>query len=227
MSFISRTLLLIILTSSYSFAQDPVTILGSRWYRTNKPAPKTEIQPTVPARPVNVDDKYFQRKAREARTDNPRDPYEDSIEGRSAAMERSVAQSRAPQPDDVMGYTYVAEVRNDTGQPVHIIFWEYQFTEIAHPQNVVRRQFLCGVKIKDAEKKALSVFSTLGPSDVLTVESLAKPDQKLFEERVQINRIELSDGNVLQRDNWKYSDVKKDVDRATSTPWGNEICRAL
>src|SRR5436190_13675358 len=189
MSLISRTLLFIILACSYSFAQDPVTILSSRWYRTNKPAPKSEVQPTVPARPVNVDDKYFQRKAREQRTDNPRDPYDDSIEGRSAAMERSVAQSRAPQPDDVLGYTYMTEVRNDTGQAVHVIFWEYQFTEIAHPQNVVHRQFLCGVKIKDGEKKVLSVFSTLAPSDVLTVESLAKPEQKLFEEHVRVNRI--------------------------------------
>jgi hypothetical protein len=73
----------------------------------------------------------------------------------------------------------------------------------------------------------LSVYSTLGPSDVLTVESLAKADEKIFEERVQINRIELSDGNILQRADWKYSDVKKQVERVTSTPWGNEICRAL
>ena len=227
MSFTSRTLLLIILTSSHSFAQDPVSILGSRWYRTNKPAPKTEVQASGPARPVNPDEKFFQRKAREQRTDNPRDPYDDSIEGRSAAMDRAVQQSRASQPDDVTGYTYVAEVRNDTGQPVYVIFWEYQFTEIARPQNVIRRQFLCGVKIKNGEKKVLSVFSMLGPDDALTVESLAKPDEKLFEERVRINRIELSDGNILQRNDWKYSDLKKEVERATSTPWGNEICRAL
>jgi hypothetical protein len=227
MSFISRTFLVILLASSYSFAQDPVSILGSRWHRTNKPAPKTEIPASGPARPVNPDEKHFQRKAREQRTDNPRDPYDDSIEGRSAAMDRAVQQSRAPQPDDVNGYTYAAEIRNDTGQAVHVIFWEYQFTEIARPQNVVRRQFLCGVKIKNGEKKVLSVFSTLGPSDVLTIESLAKPDEKLFEERVQINRIELSDGNILQRHDWKYSDLKKEVERATSTPWGNEICRSL
>ncbi|PYS98017.1 MAG: hypothetical protein DMF63_18365 [Acidobacteria bacterium] len=227
MSFISRTSILIIVLSSYSFAQDPVSILESHWFRTNKPAPKTEIPASGPARPVNVDDKYFQRKAREARTDNPRDPYDDSIEGRSAAMDRAVQQSRAPQPDDVIGYTYDAEVRNDTGQAVQVIFWEYQFKEIARPENVVRRQFLCGVKIKHGEKKLLSAFSTLAPSDVLTVESLAKPDQKLFEERVRINRIELADGNILQRNDWKYSDLKKEVERATSTPWGKEICRAL
>ena len=216
-----------LLMSAYVFAQDPVTILTSRWSRTTKNASKIDVQAGGPARPVNPDEKHFQRKAREQRTDNPRDPYDDSIEGRSAAMDRAVQESRTKQPDDVPGYTYIAEVRNDTGQAVHVIFWEYKFIEIAKPANVIRRQFLCGVKIKNGEKKVLSAFSTLGPSDSLTVESLAKPNEKLFEESVRINRIELADGNVLQRNDWKYSDLKKDVERVTSAPWGNEICRAL
>jgi hypothetical protein len=142
-------------------------------------------------------------------------------------MDRAVQQSRAPQPDDVVGYTYVAEMRNDTGQSVEIIFWEYRFTELANTANVVRRQFLCGVKLKNGERKELSVFSLLGPSDVLDLKSLAKSSDKPFDERVQINRIEFADGNVLQRNDWKYSDVKAAVERATSTPWGNEICRPL
>jgi hypothetical protein len=227
MSFISRTLLLIILTSSYSFAQDPVSVVGSRWFRTNKPAPKTDAQASGPARTLNPDDKYFQRKAREGRTDNPRDPYEDTIEGRSAAIDRAVQQSRTAKAENVPGFSYLAEVRNDTGQPVDVIFWEYKFTEIAHPQNVVRRQFLCGVKIKNGEKKVLSAFSTLGPSEVLTVESLAKENEKIFQEEVLINRFELSDGKIFQRETWKYADVKKAVERVTSAPWGNDICRAL
>ena len=213
--------------SAYAFSQDPVTVLTSRWSRTTKHAVKADVPASGPARPVNPDDKFFQRKAREQRTDNPRDPYDDSIEGRSAAMDRAVQQSRTKQPEDVPGYTYLIEVRNDTGQHVDIIFWEYSFTEIARPQNVIRRQFLCAAKMKNGEKKDLSVFSTLGPSDALSVESLAKPNEKLFDEKVRINRIELADGNVLQRNDWKYSDLKKEVERVTSIPWGNEICRAL
>ena len=178
-------------------------------------------------KPVNPDEKNFQRKAREQRTDNPRDPYEDSIDGRSAAIDRAVQESRTPKADDVMGYTYVAEVRNDSGQTVEVIFWEYAFTEIARPTNVIRRQFLCGAKLKNGERKELSVFSLLGPSDALDVESLAKSTGKLFDEKVRVNRVELADGNILQRNDWKYADLKKAVERATSTPWGNEMCRAL
>ncbi|MEO8042552.1 MAG: hypothetical protein ABI646_08085 [Acidobacteriota bacterium] len=209
------------------FSQEPVPVLSSRWFRTVRPAAKPNVTASGPVKPVNPDEKFFQRKAREQRTDNPRDPYEDSIEGRSAAMDKAVQESRAPQPDDVNGYTYVADIRNDSGMTVDIIFWEYRFTEIANKANVVRRQFLCGVKLKHAERRELSVFSLLGPSDALDLKSLAKSTEKLFEEHVQINRIELADGNILQRNDWKYSDVKAAVERATSAPWGNEVCRAL
>ena len=227
MRVLFKASMLALLISSYSFSQEPVSVLSSRWSRTVKPAAKPNVPASGPVKPVNPDEKFFQRKAREQRTDNPRDPYEDSIEGRSAAIDKAVQESRAPQPDDVTGYTYVVEVKNDSGSSVEVIFWEYQFTEIAHPTNVVRRQFLCGVKLKNGERKELSAFSLLGPSDSLSVESLAKSKEKILDEKVIVNRIELSDGNVLQRNNWKYSDVKPAVERATATPWENGTCRAL
>jgi len=227
MRFLVTTSILVLFIVPACFSQEPVPVLSSRWYRTVRPAPKPNVTASGPVKPVNPDEKFFQRKAREQRTDNPRDPYEDSIEGRSAAMDKAVQESRAPQADDVIGYTYVADMRNDTGQTLEIIFWEYRFTEIANKANVVRRQFVCGVKLKPGEQKELSVFSLLGPSDVLDFKSLAKSTEKLFEERVQVNSIELADGNILQRNDWKYSEVKAAVERATSTPWGNEVCRAL
>ena len=227
MSTLLKSSILILLIAPFCFSQEPVSIISARWFRTIKPAPKPNITAGGPVKPVNPDEKNFQRKAREQRTDNPRDPYEDSIEGRSAAIDRAVQESRAPQPDDIAGYTYFADVRNDSGQTVEIIYLEFQFTEIARPTNVIRRQFLCGAKLKNGERKELSVFSLLGPSDALDLKSLTKSTEKLFDEKTQVNRIELADGNILQRNNWKFSDVKAAVERATSTPWGNEMCRAL
>ncbi len=219
--------ILAVLLASPAVGQEPVPILKATWQRAFIKAPKQSVDAIVPAKPMIAENKYFQRKAREQRTDNPMDPYEASIEGRSAAMERAVQESRTPQPDDKAGFEYVALFRNDTGRAIQVIFWEYQFTEIARPTNVVRRQFLCAAKLKDGEKRELSVFSTLGPSDSIAVDSLAKTTEKLFNEQVRVNRIEFSDGAILQRDGWKYSDVKKDVERVTSTPWQTEICRAL
>jgi hypothetical protein len=219
--------ILVLVFSSFSFSQEPVPMSNARWERVTLQAPKQNVSPTVPAKPIIAENKYFQRKAREQRTDNPMDPYEASIEGRSAAMEKSVQQSRTAQANDVSGYSYSVDVRNDTGKAVAIIFWEYRFTEIARPTNVVRRQFLCGTELKDGEKKSLSAFSTLAPSEAIDVESLAKSKDKLFNEEVLVNRIEFSDGTILQRHGWKLSDVKASVEQVTSTPWGTEVCRAL
>ena len=81
--------------------------------------------------------------------------------------------------------------------------------------------------MKIGEKKDFSAFSTLGPSDVIDMESLSKAKTKLFNESVKVNRIELMDGNILQRQDWKFQDVKESVQRVTSTPWGTDTCRAL
>ena len=132
-----------------------------------------------------------------------------------------------PKASDVSGYNYSASVRNDSGKTVKVIFWEYRFTEIARPSNVVRRQFLCSVNLKKGSRMDLSAFSILAPSDTIDAESLAKLTEKLFDEHVQINRIEFSDDSVLQRGGWKLDDVKSSIDRVTSTPWGREVCRVL
>lgn len=227
MNAIFRTSILVLLFSSFSYSQEPVPVLAARWERTTLRAPKPNIAPSGPAKPIQPENKYFQRKAREQRTDNPMDPYEASIDGRSAALDKAVQESRAPQADDLNGYTYVAEVRNDTGLTINVIFWEYRFTEVARASNVVRRQFLCGAKLKDGDTVELSAFSLLGPSDAINVGSLAKSADERFKEEVLVNRIEFSNGQILQRDNWKLADVKAGVERATSTPWKNETCRAL
>ena len=226
MTVLFKASILALLISPYCFAQDPMPVLGSSWERTIQKAPKP--QPAQgPARGLTNDDKYFQRKAREARTDSPTDPNESTIDGRSAAMDRAVHEARTPKMDDVTGYRYVADVRNDSGKKVKVVYWEYRFVELARPTNITRRQFLCAVDLKAGNEIRLSAFSLLGPSDTIDAESLAKSNQKLFDERVQINRIEFADGTFRQRGNWKVEDVQAGVDRAASTPWGKEICRGL
>lgn len=207
--------------------QDPMPVIDFNWVRTRQQAPKQDTPGFTPARAVTNDNKYFQRKAREAQTNVTVDPNETTIDGRSAAMDKAVNEARAAKPDSLDGYLYTANVKNDSGKTVNVVFWEYRFVELANPENVVRRQFLCSVNAKNGSKLQLSSFSILGPSEVISTESLAKTDAKLFDEKVLINRIEFSDGTLRQRGNWKYEDVVKTVEKVTATPWGKEICRAL
>jgi len=222
-----RISVFLFLLSAACYGQDPMPVLSFEWQRTVVKVQKQDTTTSGPARAVTPDDKYFQRKARENRTDLPTDPNEATIDARRAAMDKAVEESRAKQPNDISGYSYLASVRNDSGKTIAIVFWEYRFVELARPTNVVRRQFLCSVKVKNGDRVNLTAFSTLGPSDVIDAESLSKTNEKLFDERVQINRIEFSDGTFRQRGNWKLEDVKSSVDRMTSTPWAKEICRAL
>ena len=230
MKLLPAVVFFLLLSIPVCLAQDPVTITNSRWERTTLRAPRADVEGTGPVTPVMGETKNFQRNARAQRTDNPMDPNEHSIEGRSRALDKAVRESRTPQADNQSGFIYSAELRNDTGQGISVIYWEYRFTEIARPSNVVRRQFLCAVNMKDGENKSVSIFSLLGPSDLIDVESLAKAQQKkekLFIEEVIVNSIELADGNILQRPTWKFSEVKEGVARVTSTPWGRETCRML
>lgn len=227
MSLTLKISLLVLAFACSCAAQDPLPVVSSSWQRTVRPAAKADPSRSIPARAMTTDDKNFQRNARDQRTDNPLNPNQDSVDARSAAMERAVQESRTPKASDTVGYTYTAHVRNDSGKTVEIVFWEYRFAEIARPGNVVRRQFLCAMKLKKGDTKELTAFSQMGPSEVIDAESLANPAGKLFNEEVLVNRIEFSDGSILQRGNWKFDDVKKDVERATSTPWAGEVCRKL
>ena len=219
--------ILVLLISAYCFAQDPVTIVDFSWHPDRQAARKGEVDTHGPVRMVADENKYFQRKAREQQTVVAVDPTEASIDGRSQQMEKNVQEARAAKVDDVNGYTYLANVKNSSDKPIAVVFWEYRFAELANPANVVRRQFLCSINLKPGDKKSLAVFSLLGPSDVIAAESLAKTTEKVFDEKVIVNRVEYADGTLRQRGNWKYDDYKQAIERVTSTPWGKEICRAF
>jgi hypothetical protein len=227
MSLVVRISAFVLIFSAFCIAQDPMPVLESSWQRTVRKEQQVEVPASGPARALTNDDKNFQRNVRAARTDNPENPSDLTIDGRRAALDKIEQQARTPSAKSVSGFTYSVRARNDGGKTAKVIYWEYLFTEIATPTNVVRRQFLCSVNLKKGGEIELSVFSTLGPTDVINADSLAKSNEKLFDEKVQINRIEYADDTILQRGNWKLADVKTAVDRATATPWGKEICRPL
>src|ERR1044072_9100978 len=129
MRVLFNAFLFVLLISTLCFSQEPVPILKAQWKRTTLRAHQAEVTPVGPVTPVMAETKYFQRKAREARTDNPMDPNTESMEGRSRAMDKAVRESRTGQTDDTKGYLYTAEMRNDTGSAISIVFWEYKFVE--------------------------------------------------------------------------------------------------
>ena len=222
-----RLLFLFLIASSACLAQDPLPVLRSGWEAAMKKAQKVETPQTGPAKQIIVDDTVGPRTAREFSTAHPENPSEMTPDGRRAIIEKNEQEATTVQPIDVKGFTYTATIRNDGSKTVKVIYWEYLFAELASPANVVRRQFLCSVNLKKGAQMDLSAFSTLGPTDTISAATLTSSKEKLFSEKVQVNRIEYADDDILQRGTWKFADVKSAVARVTATPWSGEICRPL
>jgi hypothetical protein len=207
----------------------PVTVTGSSWRAEKLAAPTQQSGSVSPQKEITPNDKYWARKARENQPQGGApDPSETTLDGRRAALDKAVEDSRTPKAKAVDGFRYSISIKNESRSAVSVLYWEYRFTPVADPQNVIRRQFLCSANIKPGATKDLSLFSTLGPTDVIAVPTLAPAADKPFKEDVVVDRIEFEDGSILQRPDWKFADVKKAVERATSTPWTRDVvCRIL
>ncbi|HYO63260.1 MAG TPA: hypothetical protein VER08_06340 [Pyrinomonadaceae bacterium] len=204
----------------------PVAVLAFKWTKSRQTVATPPPATTAPAPEHTRADKNFERNRRVNDPAGVREPNADSIDTRSAALERSVQESRSAKGKPVDGFAYRVRVRNAGAKPVEVVFWEYRFTEASNPSNVARRQFLCGVQIKPEKEKELQAFGVSGPN-VVSVESLAEKSGNSYQEEVVINRVEYADGTIWQRAGWNFAEVKSAVARAVATPWGTEMCRGL
>lgn len=204
-----------------------IAVLNARWFKDRQVFEKPAAETTAPAAAMTSANKNFERNRRINDPAGVRDPNADSMDGRSAAMEKAVQESRKPKPKPVDGFAFRVKVQNTSAKVVEVVFWEYQFQETANPAIMARRQFLCGVNIKPNKDKELSAFSLSGPSDVVSADGLSNKSANLFQEKVVINRVEYSDGSIWQRKDWNFAEVKSSIARAVSTPWGPEMCRGL
>jgi hypothetical protein len=216
-------------TQNASAPQDgsSVVVLSSKWAKSRQVLEKLDpiVSTTAPA--MIPENKNY---ARNARSNNPvgaRDPNEDTIDGRHAALEKINQEARTPSGKPVDGFSYRAKIQNASARVIEIVFWEYQFTDPGNSSNMTRRQFLCGVNIKPAKDKELQAFSVSGPSDVISVQSLGNKSENAFQEKVLINRVEYSDGTIWQRKDWNFGEIRLGYKRAVGTPWGAEMCRGL
>jgi hypothetical protein len=203
----------------------PLTVTNFKWSRARRVPPTQEVQGNAPARAVIPQNKIFARTARENESPGARDPNGDTIDGRSAALEKSVAESRAQQSQPVDGFAYRIKVQNQLTKNIEAVFWEYRFQDPANPDLLSRRQFLCGVDIKAGKSKELEGFSRSGPTDVVDVKTLNSGTP--FKESVLINRIEYTDGTLWQRKGWSLAEVKGSYDRVLREPWLPGMCKGL
>jgi len=222
--------LLVSLLSSFQIAvtdNSPVTVSNFKWSRARQKTEAPEVEGSAPAQAMIPQNRNFARNARVNDPQGVRDPNQDTLDGRRAALEKSVAESRAPKARVMDGYTYRIKVQNSSQKIVEIVFWEYRFMDPANPDLIARRQFLCGVSIPAGKGKDLEAFSLAGPSDVVDVKTLADDAKNPFKEDVLINRVEFSDGSIWQRKDWNLAEVKVSFDRVLREQWVPGTCKGL
>ena len=203
----------------------PLTVSNFKWSRARRSVQTPDVQGNAPARAMIPQDRNFSRNSRINDPQGVRDPNADTLDGRSAAIEKSVAESRAPKTQPLDGYAYRIKVQNPTTKVVEIVFWEYQFHDPANPDLVTRRQFLCGVNIPAGKGKDLEGFSLSGPSDVIDVNTLNAGTS--FKENVFVNRVEFADGSIWQRQAWNLAEVKGSYERVLREQWVPGMCKGL
>jgi len=219
------SLLLSLLIPFQANEGSPLTVTQFKWERARRTIQTAEIEGNAPAQAMIPQNRNFARNARINEPRGARDPNADTVDGRSAALEKSVAESRAPKPDPIDGYLYKIKVQNPGPKVVEAIFWEYQFHDPANPDLVARRQFLCAVNIGAGKSKELEGFSLSGPSDVVDVKTLNSGTP--FKEEVLINRVEYTDGSLKQRKAWNLAEVQSSYDRVLRESWLPGMCKAL
>ena len=201
----------------------PLTVANFKWSRERRKVEAAPVEGDSPARAMIPQNRNFARNSRINDPQGVRDPNQDTLDGRSAAIDKSVAESRAPKAEPKDGYAYRIKVQNPTTKVVEIVFWEYQFHDPANPDLVARRQFLCGVNIPAGKGKDLEGFSLSGPSEVVDVKTLNSG----FKENVLINRVEYADGSIWQRKAWNLAEVKGSYERVLREPWVPGMCKGL
>ena len=205
-----------------------VLVIDSKWLKYRRNVENADTKTNAPAESaMSRSNRNFERNRRV--NDQPGTPpaNEGTIEARSAALEKTVQESRSSKSKAVDGFMYQAKIRNASTRTIEVLFWEYQFKERTNPANVSSREFLCSVNIKPNKEQQLSVFSTFGPTDLISAGSLDNKSGSLFEEKILINRVEYADGTILQRKDWNYAKIKTSLDRLLETAWGQEKCRKL
>jgi hypothetical protein len=219
------SLLLSLLIPFQANEGSPLTVTQFKWTRARRTIQTAEVEGNAPAQAMIPQNRNFARNARINEPRGSRDPNADTVDGRSAALEKSVAESRAPKPDRIDGYLYKIKVQNPGPKVVEAVFWEYRFHDPANPDLVARRQFLCAVNIGAGKSKELEGFSLSGPNDVVDVKTLNSGTP--FKEEVLINRVEYSDGSLKQRKAWNLAEVQSSYDRVLREPWLPGMCKAL
>src|SRR5262249_45899228 len=100
-----------------------MSVAQFKWNRARQTVDSPQEEPTIPMRAVIPQNKTFARNARINDPAGVRDPNADTLDGRSAAIEKSVQESRHPKAEPRDGFAYRVKIKNTSAKVAEIVFW--------------------------------------------------------------------------------------------------------
>jgi len=113
-----------------------------------------------------------------------------------AALNNKKARETPPPRD---GYRYKVSLKNTGAKTIKVIDWDYVFLDPETKNEIARHQFTSEEKIHPGKNKQLEVFILSPPTKTVSAKALDKKERTFFDERVEVARIEYSDGSVWQQ----------------------------
>ena len=96
------------------------------------------------------------------------------------------------------GFVYKASVQNNGQKTIRSIDWDYVFFDLGTNNEVGRRQFTSEQKIPPGRARELSFFIPHPPTKTISIEALDKHERDGLGERVELIRVQFSDGTSWQ-----------------------------
>lgn len=175
-------------------AGNPVAVLKFSWE-------KERIRPIPSMATLASQDELIQQSRREQQLAAARNAQQ---KGTSSRLETQMgnhqdAKVKAQQtelPRD--GYRYKVTLRNDGTKTIKSIDWDYCFVDPLTNQELARHQFTSDETIKPGKSKEVSVLYLKPPVKTVDAGSLKKKERSSFAGRIEIARLQFSDGSVWQ-----------------------------
>lgn len=122
----------------------------------------------------------------------------DKITREAKADDANIERIRQKAPPRYV-FMYKASVKNTGAKTIKLIDWDFIFLEPDSDREIERHQFTNDVKISPGKTKEMSVLIRRPPTRTVSVYALGKDEHLSIKGRVDIVRIEYSDGSVWSR----------------------------
>lgn len=194
-------LLLTVGTSAQTLSNSPeLSVLQKKWGKTwrsdstnstNPALNKDPFQANNETRQAIKDQKEYlrQREIKEKQGEVPDRPR------------NSVNNPKAPTPSNVYAlYTYQIKVKNNGTKTIQKVLWEYVFFNRTTNQEVGRHEFVSVTNLKAGRTDNLVMQKFSPPTGTINANDAGKKLSDLYIEKVNIKRIQYTDGSVWQAD---------------------------